>query len=83
MTTDFLPWLSSWWTGSALQVGILVSLFWLVLIVATLAIVGANRRGRDLDMAEIRQASAPAPLEPLTFDQAYMTKPVVRVRGLS
>lgn len=83
MTAEFLTWLSSWWTGSALQVGILVSAFWLALMVAILALVSGNRRGRDLDMPEIRRASRPAPLElidPPSFDRS---KPVVRVRGLS
>lgn len=59
--------LFTWWTGSALQVGLLVSLFWFALIAAILALVGANRRSRDMtatDVYDIHRASAPMPLEP-------------------
>lgn len=43
--TAALTWLQSWWTSSPLQVGITVSAFWVLLIVALLAIVGANSIG--------------------------------------
>lgn len=59
--------LISWWSGSALQVGILVSLFWLALVVCILAICGSNRRSRDMsatDVYDIHRVSAPMPLEP-------------------
>ena len=36
MTADILTWFFGWWTGSAIQVGIIVSAFWLFLIVAIL-----------------------------------------------
>lgn len=39
--------LFGWWTGSALQVGIVVTLFWLCLIVAILAILSGNRMGDE------------------------------------
>lgn len=40
-----LEWLASWWTGSALQVGISITLFYFLLMVVVLALVGANRIG--------------------------------------
>ena len=83
MIAESFAWFASWWAGSAIQVGILVSLFWFATIVAILALVGANRRGRDLDDAEIVAASAPAPLAPATMDHAYMHRDVRKVRGLS
>ena len=64
--------LFTWWTGSALQVGIVVSAFWLALIVAVLALVGANR-GRDQsarDVVDIRDATMPAPLHAVTAEHA-------------
>ena len=36
MTADILTWFFGWWTGSGIQVGIIVSAFWLFLIVAIL-----------------------------------------------
>lgn len=83
MITESFAWFASWWTGSQLQVGIAVSLFWLALMVAILALVGANRRGRDLDDAEIEAASRPAPLAPATMDHAYMHRDVRKVRAIS
>jgi len=47
MTTDILTWFFGWWTGSGIQVGIIVSAFWLFLIVAILAIVSANQMGDE------------------------------------
>jgi len=41
-----VSWLMSWWSGSPLQVGIVVSVFWLALIAAILAIVSGNLRGK-------------------------------------
>jgi hypothetical protein len=55
--------LFSWWTGSALQIGILVSLFWLALIVCILALVGSNRRSEE-------------PLHPVTADHAAKHVPL-------
>lgn len=63
MNADLLTWLASWWTGSAIQVGILVSLFWLALVVAILALVGANRRGEE-------------PLHPVTQEHAAKHVPL-------
>lgn len=45
MIAESLALLCSWWTGSAWQVGITVSAFWLALIGVVLAIVGGNRIG--------------------------------------
>lgn len=59
--------LLSLWTGGPVHVGILVSLFWLALIVCILAICGSNRRSRDMhaaDVYDIHRASAPMPIEP-------------------
>ncbi len=67
MTAEFLTWLSSWWTGSALQVGILVSLFWMLLMVGILALVGANRRGEPQGRVNVYREprpTAPAQIEP-------------------
>lgn len=75
--TATLTWLSSWLTGSPLQIGILVSLFWAALIVAILAIMGSNRRSRDMhaaDVYDIHRASAPMPIEP---DSAWRNKGVM------
>lgn len=40
-----LTWLLSWWTSSPVQVSIVVTLFWLAMVWAILAIVGANNLG--------------------------------------
>lgn len=72
-----------WWTGSAMQVGIVVSIFWLALIVAILALVGANRRCDDLDDEEIEDPM-PEPLSHVTAAHADVHRGDVRkVRGLS
>lgn len=63
MIAESFAWLSSWWTGSALQVGIAVSMFWLVLMVGILALVGANRRDEE-------------PLHPVTQEHAAKHVPL-------
>lgn len=45
--SELMHMLTGWWTGSAIQVGIIVSAFWLFLIVAILAIVSANQMGGE------------------------------------
>jgi hypothetical protein len=44
---EIMQMLFGWWTGSAIQVGIIVSAFWLFLIVAIMAIVSANQMGGE------------------------------------
>ena len=45
--SELMHMLTGWWTGSGIQVGIIVSAFWLLLIVAILAIVSANQMGDE------------------------------------
>lgn len=67
MIAESFAWFASWWTGSAIQVGILVSLFWMLLMVGILALVGANRRGEPQGRVNVYRAprpTAPAQIEP-------------------
>lgn len=69
--------LFSWWTGSALQVSIVVSAFWLALIVCILALVGSNRRSEEpTHPATQEHAAKHVPLE-----DAYQVDDVLRRGG--